>query len=194
MRPPESSCLLPLRRKIKMRKATLHLATLLALLAFPASRTQAQTLKVKMTGQETVLHRFTYSDGAGPSAGLSLDKAGNLYGTTAGGGAGNCVLLGVSGCGAVFKLDTTGNETVLYRFTNVPDGTLPYAGLIMDKAGNLYGTTEFGGDGSCDFGVGCGTVLRLETTGNESRLYSFMGPPAGAVRLAGRIMVMGCER
>jgi uncharacterized repeat protein (TIGR03803 family) len=136
-----------------------------------------------------MLYSFTnVPDGAYPSAGLIMDKAGNLYGTTTGGGAGNCVLLGVSGCGAVFKLDTTGNETVLYRFTNLPDGTLPYAGLIMDKAGNLYGTTEFGGDGSCDFGVGCGTVFRLDTTGNEIVLYSFMGPPDGAIPLAGLIM------
>ncbi|PYX58184.1 MAG: hypothetical protein DMG76_09955 [Acidobacteria bacterium] len=145
--------------------------------------------KLDTSGNETMLYSFTnVPDGAYPSAGLIMDKAGNLYGTTTGGGAGNCVLLGVSGCGAVFKLDTTGNETVLYRFTNVPDGTLPYAGLIMDKAGNLYGTTEFGGDGSCDFGVGCGTVFRLDTTGNEIVLYSFMGPPDGAIPLAGLIM------
>jgi len=119
-----------------MRKATLHLATLLALLAFPASRTQAQTLKVKMTGQETVLHRFTYSDGAGPSAGLIMDNAGNLYGTTFVGGS--------SASGTVFKLDTTGNETVLYSFMDTPDGAIPVSNLIMDKAGNLYGTT-YGG-------------------------------------------------
>src|SRR3989442_12281618 len=114
MRPPESSCLLPLRRKIKMRKATLHLATLLALLAFPASRTQAQTLKVKMTGQETVLHRFTYSDGAGPSAGLIMDKAGNLYGTTIGGE------ICSSACG--FKGDITGDAAALYSYVYMHDG------------------------------------------------------------------------
>ena len=102
--------------------------------------------KVDTTGNETVLHSFMGPpDGAGPSAGLIMDKAGNLYGTTTGGGAGNCVLLGVSGCGAVFKLDTTGNEIVLYSFMGPPDGAIPLAGLIMDKAGNLYGTTYGGG-------------------------------------------------
>src|SRR5207245_2616547 len=172
MRPPESSCLLPLRRKIKMRKATLHLATLLALLAFPASRTQAQTLKVKMTGQETLLHRFTYSDGAGPSAGLIMDNAGNLYGTTFVGGS--------SASGTVFKLDTTGNETVLYSFMDTPDGAIPVSNLIMDKAGNLYGTTSEGGGGNCapdGILIGCGTVFKVDTTGNETVLYSFTNVP-----------------
>ena len=59
--------------------------------------------------------------------------AGNLYGTTDGGGA--------SGAGVVFKVDTSGNETVLYSFTGGADGAYPNAGVILDSAGNLYGTT-----------------------------------------------------
>jgi uncharacterized repeat protein (TIGR03803 family) len=111
-----------------------------------------------------------------PFAGLILDKAGNLYGTTAYGGA--------SGLGTVFKLDTSGNETVLHGFTGTGgDGANPYAGLIMDKAGNLYGTTGYGG------ASGAGTVIKLDTSGNETVLHSFTGYPSdGATPFAGLIM------
>jgi uncharacterized repeat protein (TIGR03803 family) len=78
---------------------------------------------------------------------LVRDKAGNLYGTTLIGGS--------SGSGTVFKVDTTGKETVLHSFTNAPDGASPYAGLVMDKAGNLYGTTLIGGSS------GYGTAFKL---------------------------------
>jgi uncharacterized repeat protein (TIGR03803 family) len=144
--------------------------------------------KLDTSGNETVLHSFTGypSDGAGPRAGLIMDKAGNLYGTTSfGGGSGSC---GGGGCGTVFKLDTSGNETVLHSFTNSDgDGANPNAGLIMDKAGNLYGTTFSGGDLTCSFGEGCGTVFKLDTSGNETVLHSFTGgdgafPVGGLIR------------
>jgi uncharacterized repeat protein (TIGR03803 family) len=105
-----------------------------------------------------VLHNFTGSDEANPLAGLIMDAAGNLYGTTGGGGA--------FGFGTVFKLDKSGNLMVLYSFKGPPaDGGAPYAGLIMDAAGNLYGTTLGGGSGTSstcqDSGVnGCGTVFK----------------------------------
>jgi uncharacterized repeat protein (TIGR03803 family) len=100
--------------------------------------------KLDTTGHETVLYSFTDgSDGGNPYAGLIIDNAGNLYGTTGNGGA--------SDVGTVFELDTTGHETVLYSFTGGSDGGNPYAGLIMDNAGNLYGTTGYGG--SADVGV-----------------------------------------
>jgi uncharacterized repeat protein (TIGR03803 family) len=93
-----------------------------------------------------VLHSFTGgADGADPAAGLILDKKGNLYGTTSGGGTSNQ--------GTVFKLDTTGTETVLHRFTG-SDGGGPEASLVLDKAGNLYGTTLYGTSG-------LGTVFKL---------------------------------
>jgi uncharacterized repeat protein (TIGR03803 family) len=99
------------------------------------------------TGREVVLHRFTGgADGAKPFAGLVRDAAGNLYGTTGYGG--------VRDKGTVFKLDTTGNETVLHSFTG-PDGQLPFHGLIRDAAGNLYGTTVLGGASNS------GTVFKL---------------------------------
>lgn len=134
--------------------------------------------KVDTTNTETVLHSFTGPDGVFPVAGLVRDKAGNLYGTTFYGGA--------SGEGTVFKLDPTGTETVLYSFTGGADGANPHGSLILDKAGNLYGTTSLGGLLSC-FGAGCGVVFKLDTTGTETVLHSFTGPDganpdAGLVR------------
>jgi uncharacterized repeat protein (TIGR03803 family) len=115
-------------------------------------------------GKETVLYSFsgTGGDGAVPYAGLVRDAAGNLYGTTSGGGA--------SSEGTVFKLDTTGKETVLHSFTGTGrDGTYPYAPLIRDSKGNLYGTT-YGGGAS-----GAGMVFKLDSAGKETVLYSFTG-------------------
>jgi uncharacterized repeat protein (TIGR03803 family) len=131
--------------------------------------------KVDTTGKETVLHSFTGSaDGKFPTAGVVRDAAGNLYTTTKGGGT--------SGNGSVFKLDTTGKETVLYSFTGSPDGSGP-GNLIRDTNGNLYGTTAYGGMS------GNGTVFKVDTTGKETVLHSFAGtggdganPYAGLVR------------
>jgi uncharacterized repeat protein (TIGR03803 family) len=84
------------------------------------------------------------------------DPAGNLYDTTSYGGD--------FSNGTVFKLDTTGQETVLYSFTGGADGAIPLAGVIRDAAGNLYGTTADGGPFSS------GTVFKVDTTGKESVL------------------------
>ena len=101
--------------------------------------------ELKTNGKEKVLYSFTNgADGGDPEASLVRDSAGNLYGTTRYGGA-------YSYYGVVFKLDTTGAETVLYSFTGAADGAIPDAGLVRDKAGNLYGTTSYGG--SYDDGV-----------------------------------------
>jgi uncharacterized repeat protein (TIGR03803 family) len=90
--------------------------------------------KLDSSGMESVLHSFTGPDGAIPYAGLVLDAAGNLYGTTLFGGS--------SGYGTVFKLSPSGAETVLHSFTNAGgDGAYPFAGLLVDTVGNLYGTT-----------------------------------------------------
>src|SRR5882724_10153447 len=120
----------------------------------------------------TVLYSFKGgTDGANPYGSLVGDSAGNLYGTTLYGGT--------SGFGTVFKLDTTGAETVLHSFTGVPDGRNPYAGLVRDAAGNLYGTTYYGGASNNCF-WGCGTVFVLDTAGAETVLHSFMGFSDGA--------------
>lgn len=104
-------------------------------------------------------------DGTDPDAGLVRDKAGNLYGTTPFGGAFDTGF----GNGTVFKLDTAGMETVLYNFSGTPDGADPLAGLVRDKAGNLYGTTLSGG------ASGNGTIFKLDRTGSETVLHSFNG-------------------
>jgi uncharacterized repeat protein (TIGR03803 family) len=89
-------------------------------------------------GKLTVLYSFTGgTDGANPNGSLIQDRAGNLYGSTASGG--------LSSVGNIFKLDSAGKLTVLYSFTGGPDGANPNGGLIRDRAGNLYGTTVFGG-------------------------------------------------
>jgi len=91
-----------------------------------------------------VLHSFTGgANGTNPAAGLVRDTAGNLYGNTFGGGDLACG--GGSGCGVVFKLDTTGKETVLHKFTGGKDGANPAGRLVRDSASSLYGTTQSGG-------------------------------------------------
>lgn len=123
--------------------------------------------KVDRFGSETVLHKFSGADGAFPAAGLFMDSAGNLYGTTVNGGsAGFC---GNFGCGTVFKLSPSGIFTVLYAFSGGSDGGNPTAGLISDAAGNLYGTTGFGGN----FGIG--VVFKLDPTNHETVLHTFNG-------------------
>lgn len=133
-------------------------------------------------GSETVLHAFLGgSDGAIPFAGLIADTAGNLYGTTFTGGGTGCG----SGCGTVFKLAPDGTETILHSFAGGNDGTNPWSAVIIDKAGNLYGTTSLGGTG-CS-GGGCGVVFRVAPDGTEDVLYSFAGGKDGAGPEAGLI-------
>jgi uncharacterized repeat protein (TIGR03803 family) len=109
----------------------------------------------------TVLYNFMgSSDGAYPGGTLALDPKGNLYGTTGGGGSG-------SGFGTVFEVaPKTKKETVLYSFTGRADGAAPEGGVIRDKKGKLYGTTESGGT------YGYGTVFEL-VKGTETVLHSF---------------------
>jgi len=130
-------------------------------------------------GQETVLYSFLGgADGANPQAGLIFDAAGNLYGTTSAGGNANA--------GTVFRLDAAGHETVLYAFTGGADGGAPLAGLVLDPAGNLYGTAYEGGTESGNFSFG--VVFKLDPTGQETVLHSFTGgddggwPGAGLTR------------
>src|ERR1035438_5216727 len=117
--------------------------------------------KVDTSGHQTVLYSFTGgADGGQPYAGVIRDSAGNLYGTTYDGGKGEA--------GVVYKLDAAGNYTVLYSFTGGSDGGYPHAGVIRDSAGNLYGTTPFGGTGS-------GVAYKLDTADRKAALYAFTG-------------------
>ena len=142
--------------------------------------------KLSPTGKETILHSFSGvpGDGATPLAGLTMDAAGNLYGTTYSGGTG-CTGIG---CGTVYKITPSGTETVLYSFTGGADGYAPYdVDLVIDPAGNLYGTAELGGDLTCG-NQGCGVVFKIDPTGKETVLYAFSDgadggfPSVGLVR------------
>jgi len=122
--------------------------------------------KVDPGGNETVLHSFSGPDGANPQSAVTRDQAGNFFGTTINGGA--------SGYGTVFKLDANGSDTVLYSFTGGTDGANPYAGVIRDVHGNLYGTTETGAHG--------GVVYKLDTSGHETVLHTSPGARTGLCR------------
>ena len=118
--------------------------------------------KLTRSGDETVLYTFTGgADGGKPLGNLARDSAGNLYGTTFSGGGGE---------GVVYRLDPAGQETVLHAFggsgTGLDGG--PEGGVILDSAGNLYGTTSGGGEGF-------GTVFQLDPAGNQTVLFSFNG-------------------
>ena len=134
--------------------------------------------KLNKNGAETLLHSFTCAngvDGCFPEAGLVLDAAGNIYGTTSQGGVGG------SNGGTVFKMDKAGNETVLHTFEE-SDGWSPgFGSLLLDSDGNLYGTTEEGG--ADNYGV----VFKIDSTGIESVLYSFTGGGDGSTPWAGLI-------
>ena len=122
--------------------------------------------KVDASGNETVLYSFTGgADGGQPRAGLVVDSAGNLYGTTYQGGA--------FGLGTVFRLDASGGETVLHSFGGGDDGANPYAGLLPDGKGNLYGTTNVGGTHNL------GTVFKVNRKGKETVVHSFSGTSDG---------------
>ena len=116
------------------------------------------------------------TDGANPVVSrLIRDSSGNFYGTTSGGGT--------SGKGVVFKLALTGKETVLHNFKGgTTDGAVPSAGLIRDSAGDLYGTTLYGGASNK------GVVFKLALTGKETVLHSFKGAPTDGENPASRLI------
>ena len=143
--------------------------------------------KLDKVGQETVLYSFTGTEGDGmfPYAALVRDSAGALYGTTGGGGSANC---GYPGCGTVFKVDANGNETVLHSFTGTDgNGANPiFASLALDPAGNIYGTTQNGGNTGCY--EGCGVVFMLDPSGKETILHAFTGGADGAAPDVGLVL------
>src|ERR1017187_6672638 len=170
------SWILGMRKRVAGTALALAIMLVAAVLATGSAQAQTYT--------ESVLYSFKWgTDGAEPWAGLARDAQGNLYGTTSvGGGSTNC---SPYGCGTVFEVDTTGNETVLHSFTRTGgDGAYPYAGLVRDAQGNLYGTTYEGGDPACN----CGTVFKVDTTGKETVLHSFTGTGGdGAYPYAGLV-------
>ena len=136
-----------------------------------------QLARVSGVWTRTTIHTFLSnrngnSDGGYPGEGLLIDSAGSLYGVAAQGGT--------YGYGVVFKFapngDGTWTESIIYNFTNSRDGYAPYAPLVMDAAGNLYGTAQIGGI------YGAGTVFKLALsngTWTESTLFAFTGGDGG---------------
>lgn len=137
-----------------------------------------------------VLYSFAGgNDGTYPNGALLSDISGHLFGTTYFGGTGGCTSFNGNGCGTVFELqrDTNGKWThiVLYNFQGGNDGAGPNGGLVLDTAGNLFGTTDMGGTQNI------GTVFELSPGSggwSESILHAFGGRGDGAKPMAGLIM------
>ena len=158
-----------------VRLISISVAFVLITVLTPSSL--AQTLQV--------IYNFTGAqDGRYPVAGLSMDQAGNLYGTTVDGGA--------YGLGTVFKLSDRGSGWTLdplYSFAGGKDGAHPYAKVVLGPGGSLYGTTNEQGNPGCYQGLGCGTVFNLRPppracitalcTWIETVLYRFTGGSDG---------------
>jgi uncharacterized repeat protein (TIGR03803 family) len=144
--------------------------------------------RISGNGKEKILYNFRGdTDGWGPNSLLISDSDGNMFGTTQDGGMnGGCFS---RGCGTVFRLSPDGTETVLHAFTAQSDGLVPFYGLVMDRKGNLFGTTIYGGSGDCqsEFVAGCGTVFEIAADGKESVLYSFTGGADGATPYTGLV-------
>ena len=134
--------------------ATLILTTLMLLIAASTTAATAQTY--------TDLFNFNGTDGANPEhpALLAQGRDGNLYGTTCRGGTG--------GAGVVFKITSSGDQTVLYNFDGGTDGACPEGGLTLGTDGNFYGTTYQGGAN-----LNSGTIFKITPAGNLTTLYSF---------------------
>ena len=153
-----------LQQRIFKIIAAAALALTVSLTLFATRPAAAQTLDA--------LYSFTgAADGGDPFPALIRDSAGNLYGTTD--------YAGTSFAGVVFKVSRTGKETVLYNFTGGADGQYPYAPVVRDAAGNLYGTTQYGGT------AGLGVVFKLSVKGKETVLHSFTGGADGALPYGG---------
>lgn len=141
--------------------------------------------EITANGKETVLHAFAGGcDGAFPVGGVESDLQGNLYGTTQGGGICN----NEGGYGTIFKLAPGGTESLLYAFQGTTDGNGATGDLFLDQQGNVYGTTEFGGNMTACGGLGCGVVFEVTPTGTETVIHAFQGGTDGLDPLAGVIM------
>ncbi len=169
----------------RLRATILSITMAVVAATYPA---QAQTFRV--------LHTFTGGpDGGSPTVGLTMDRAGNLYGTAEFGGTGTCRSGSLVGCGTVFRLSHAGTGwifTPLYSFTGwaFGDGAYPEGRVSVAADGSLYGTTTLGGnEQDCLSGPGCGTVFRLQPQSQpckgflcpwqETVLYRFTGSPDG---------------
>ena len=166
------------RQRVRACTAVRPFALLLVMAIAAILPAQAQTF--------SVIHNFTSgAEGWTPNAGVTIDAAGNLYGTTSSGG-------GNASCGAVFELKHSGSGWVsmpLYSFAGGNDGCIPFGRVTIAAGGGLYGTTYWGGGNGCS-GMGCGTVFYLRPSPRAPRsalapwretvLHSFSGVTDGA--------------
>lgn len=133
--------------------------------------------EISSTGSFSSVLSFDFADGAYPVAGLVQAANGNLYGTTAGGGASSLCVASIAGCGTVFELTPAGQLTTLYNFcsqTGCTDGGNPYSTLVQATDGNLYGTTYIGGASTlCE--DNCGSIFKITPGGVLTTLHSFDG-------------------
>jgi uncharacterized repeat protein (TIGR03803 family) len=135
--------------------------------AFGGAYGYGTVFKLAATGQESVIYSFSgAADGSEPYGGLSQDAEGNLYGTTSQGGEYNY--------GTVFKVTRLGEYVVLHSFKGGSLGAFPYAGVITDEQGNIFGTTYQGGSDNY------GTVFKIDFSGDLTMLHSFSGKKDGA--------------
>ena len=152
---------------------------------FKLSPSPATAVSIAAPWTESILFNFTLgSDGGFPNDAVVFDQAGNLYGTTYFGGNRDGYYCTTYGCGTVFKLAPSSGgwtESVLHSFTGGNDGGYPFAGVVFDQVGNLYGTS---------IGTGCGNVFQLAPSGSgwtETVLYNFSSgdgcEPAAGVAL-----------
>ena len=135
------------------------------------------------SGEKTIVYSFAGgSDGAYPAA-APLSVNGEFFATTVLGGNGGCDYVG--GCGTLYKVNGSGQESVLHVFKGGTDGEAPEVPLILSN-GTLFGTTTLGGGSGCKNGhvSGCGTIFELTASGTERILYRFPGKPQGALPAA----------
>ena len=138
--------------------------------------------KLTPDGTESVLYAFQGgSDGWDPwEAGVAMDANGNLYGETLYGGNFSGSVCAENGCGTVYEVAPDGTKLMQYDFQAGSDGVVPSGGVILDGAGNIYGTTALGGGTGCS-GDGCGTVFKIPANGTETVLYAFQGGADGSL-------------
>jgi uncharacterized repeat protein (TIGR03803 family) len=154
---------------------------------------------------ESILYDFNGTDGSIPVGGAIIDADGNLYGTTAYGGSGTCLLFGDNvGCGVVYELSPPTKKggqwtyNVLYNFQGGKDALFPWGNLVFDNSGSLYGATQFGGGKgtTCNpyFDGNCGTIFKLSPSKQkggswtEKILHSFAGGADGATPNGGLVL------
>jgi uncharacterized repeat protein (TIGR03803 family) len=144
--------------------------------------------KIDSDGNISTLYAFTGdTDGANPSEALFQASDGFLYGTTTFGGDPSCTVSTYTGCGTIFKIDSSGNFSTLHEFSGGSEGGVPLSELLQAGDGDFYGTATAGGNPACSVTaagfayptyIGCGTVFKMDSVGNVSALYSFTGSPS----------------